>query len=459
MGPGDAYYLAHRSDALSEPTRSLAMLRVEWERGRDPWRFEAGLLLAERLTEAGHWIALHDLARQALSDYQTDSVWLRHLLHSYYRLGWDKMVLESLDEYRGYLTAEAAYPPWRVRDRLAEAALWQAVAAQRHRVPRWQELLHHLFRDYSASVYHTRVYLYLRANPEIEAVFPAWDRAFFEAKHRGAIGDWGRAAALYATSISESDSSGVAYGARTILDIGRAYHKAGNSAAGIALLESLTETSADAPRRMRYEWLGRLEHARARYVAAMRHFHAAWRIAGDDRSLWLYLRSALEDDPDTMVQEMRRYHYFVRNPDYFSDLLDRLSVELLGRRNWAKLGEVQALVERFAAPRDQARWTVLLAEVVRQEHLGTIGDRERGRLEAALWAARSQRASTYYALLADTLLGSQSSFDLRRAPIVAEPDPVDQGCQRLIAGFCVSISWSKPAKGHVCARHAWTSLH
>ena len=181
--PGISFYLAHILDHLELEDYSDDLLRAEWRRGEDPWRYQAGLLLAERITERKHWAALWEVARKGVMAYPDDVDWHYHYMHAAYRLERDKRLLALFDDYFARLEGENDNLLWHVRRRQAEAILWRAVAAQRSGHPQWRRFLEDMFMDYSASEFHVRVYLYLRANPQIKEAFPQWMQDFFTAKY------------------------------------------------------------------------------------------------------------------------------------------------------------------------------------------------------------------------------------------------------------------------------------
>ena len=430
---GTAFYLGHAFRLIDRDDEAYIAYRDAWQNGPDPWKDEAGLALAQLLTEREDWRALLLLARKGVNRYRNDVDWRYHLMHSYYRLESDVRLLRELEQYRTLLTSEDDYQPWTTRKRQAETALWEAVANYRLELARWPDLFRQVFAEYSADTPHVRLFLYLRSNPQLAAQFSKQEMSLFEAKYQSARRNWHAAARLYVQALETGNIDPDYFSIRTNRDVGRAFSYAGFYTKGIEQLDNIAATTKNAPRAMALEWSARLFNSSGGRNEAAQRFYSAFEADPNDRLLWLYLNTQLNVDISKFILELEKNSRYIEDSTYFSDLLDRTASMVLASTDWSALSQLYELVDQFGSAGDRAHWAVLLHEAVTAGRLD-IGDRA-GELRSALHAARLQQESPYWALLAAAKLGMAADISTIREPTFPDPETLDEDCAQIVDGF------------------------
>lgn len=145
------------------------------------------------------------------------------------------------------------------------------------------------------------------------------------------------------------------------------------------------------------------ENTRSR---ALKHFEIAMGFATEDeerdQAIWYYLQSCLKMSVDTAVDGLR-YARAWKDPSYFDDFFDLLSVLLFSSGKWNLFAQVYSNIKDYASPAMVSKFSYLTGRIMQAEFI--IGsDAE---IEAAFRDAVACDAGTYvyYRLLAARQLG------------------------------------------------------
>ena len=152
-------------------------------------------------------------------------------------------------------------------------------------------------------------------------------------------------------------------------------------------------------------YTGRIERARERYVESSEYFFRALGYAPDelqaDSCIWYMLMNAVSRDPSTAVSLVLGTMPQWNDMSYFSDVLDRLSFYLTGRRQWANIMEIYSRLEARGNSASLAQYAWILGRAAQEGYITP----ERNTESFFRIAFEESNASFYYRVMAATVLG------------------------------------------------------
>lgn len=406
---GARYYLSKVYRTLDLDSIADEFLRGGWTHERAPWRYKAGLNILSSLSDKRQYNYAREIALEGVQEFSNDRHYLYYYLEALYWQGDYKRVLELLSQFRAQLTFEQGYQLNRVRWNSGEAQLWEAVSRYRGRIGDYYPEFQKLFFEYSASIYHSRVYNYIIDEPPLLAAPPPWELSLFKAKHLTASRSYAAAAKAYETALDAMPTNKytLVLTPRTIRDIGRAYFYGGYTKSGERRLQQLAQRLTGAPQATALEWRGRLFIRTQSYEKAQTALQAAYRAQPSDRVLWLILDAGFSRSFADGLQQMEKYGSRMQDRRYYSDLFDRQTSLAVRERKWQELWRLRRIAIKHGAPYDRARLAVVAAEAVRIGVTKPPPGVTMAALRAELNIARQQTQSTHYAYLAGLLIGRQ----------------------------------------------------
>ena len=442
FGNGSYYYLGRIYEDLGKKSLAQRLNRLAWESGKEPWSYQAGLVLLEELSETRSFLQSEVIAGMGVARYKNDRYYTRYYLEALY---WNKnytRLLEMLPGYRGMLGFEAGYPIYSQRENTSEALLWEAVGEYRGgRAIREDLFLQHA-AEFSASEHHRRIHEFLVDEPDLVGQFNEWELELLRGKRYAAEKRYSEAAQAFERLFEDIRVDTVGdlrplLTARTVRDIGRAYFYGGYSKTGAKRFSTLDAVVPAASITTLYEWHGRLLARGSRFNEAARVFLRAHDIQGSDTMLWLAFDSAYDHSFAAGQNLVHRYGTQMRNRDYYSDLFESLSADLLHENSWRRLWQLRETVVKYGSEYDRIRFAVIFSEAV----ASGVTRRPRGvtarDLRSELEYASDQPVSSHYSHLASLMLGKSGANRYRRqAPRRAIPTRYSKNtCVKLIDGY------------------------
>ncbi len=441
---GAYYYLYTHYKKLELSKMQENMLLLAWERGEDPWRYEAGLRILRKLSREKRYSSVERLASEGLLYYNNDPRYLSYYLEALYWLKKDATFYGHYSKYISQLNYEDAHPFWRDRPRQTEAQLWKAVVDYRNKRAGFSDLFTQLFYDQNAQSYHTRAYLYIDDEPILKKSFTGWQLTLFRAKHLVNQKKYSQAASAWQQAIEEmpADQREPVWQARTVRDAARSFYYSNKSAAGIKLLSSIAEdVPGGAARAAAQEWLGRIYRKSANNSAAYRSFIEGSTAQPSDRLLWLAFDAAFSRSKARGIEAMMSHGSRIRNERYYSDIFERYSSLAIRTRDWNLLWDLRKVANAHGAPYDKARLAVLVAEAVRSGATKLSRTVNKDQLRRDLEYARTQTESSFYAHLAAHMLNKSARRNYRlprRSAAPALPNPHNRhNCRKMIDGYLI----------------------
>ena len=440
---GAYYYLYAHYKKLKLSKMQENMLLLTWERGEDPWRYEAGLKILAKLSGEKRYGAAEQLASEGLRYYQNDPSYLAYYLESLYWLKKDTIFYKHYPQYVSQLKYEDAHPFWRNRSRQSEAQLWKAVVDYRNGRTGFLDLFAHLFYDQNAQSYHTRVYLYIDDEPSLKKGFANWQLALFKAKHLVNQKKYSQAVSEWQLVVEDlpTEQREQVWQARTVRDVAQSFYYSNKSTAGIKMLSSIAEVVKGEAQAAAQEWLGRIYRKSNNNSAAQESFMAGFTAQPSDRLLWLAFDSAFSLSHAHGIEAMLRYGHRMQHKRYYSDIFERYSSLAIRTRDWDFLWDLRKVANAHAAPYDKARLAVLTTEAVRSKATQLPYTINKNQLRQDLEYARMQTESGFYAHLAAHMLskGAQRNYRLsKRNAAPALPNPHNRhNCKQMIDGYLI----------------------
>jgi soluble lytic murein transglycosylase-like protein len=395
----------------AQPALAEELFRLAWDRSDDPWAGEAVVELLGLLSAEERFRELEDLAKEASARYAEDP-------DSPYLVTSRRFLAEAFYQQRddaGVLSIVTALPGD------AEVALWYAVSSSRTGRPGWPERYRELYRDYAADEAHSRVWVYLTANPLLASRFGTEELAFFRAKQLHAEGRIVEAVELYgqlAASLAEpaldplppwADLLLSPYG---LLDYYRAASVSGRQSSSAQRLVALAKVAEPDMARRALEYAGRLYRTAGAYSAAIPPLEASLLLqSGDDerRVRWYLVSTLVRRDPVAAVAALPQLLAPVTDPYYFADVLDELAGLLAEGRQWEALVRAYRALEPVASPGTRASYELVIAEAIRGGYISPAA--AGGETTDFLQRAAGQTEDILAALVASALLG-RSGEDL-----------------------------------------------
>ena len=435
---GAQYYLSNIYQSLELPEIANTLRYAEWTKNTGPWRYKAGLDILRSLSNNREFNLALPIARRGVRLFEQDRHYLYYYLEASY---WQKeyaRVISLLPSFRAYVDFEQKYSVNQARKYSAEAQLWEAVSRYRGDIHYQQSVFETLFFDYSASVYHTRVYEYIIDEPKLRASFTKWQLALFEGKHLNNLRIHSGAAKAYERLFRNMPHA--AYNKvltpRTIRDIGRAYFYGGYSKAGIERFTTLADKVSGVSRATLLEWVGRLHIRSEEYQSAQQVLQSAYREHPSDRVLWLLFDAAFSHSFANGIVSMQQHAVLIRNPRYYSDIFDRQIVAALRGREWDYLWQLRDIIIKYGSAYDRAHIAVVIAESVRIGVTSLPDGIRMLHIRNELEIARKQTDSAHYAYLAALMLKKSArhtvtySYQYQRDTSLSQSE-----CRKLIDGY------------------------
>ena len=153
-------------------------------------------------------------------------------------------------------------------------------------------------------------------------------------------------------------------------------------------------------------YAGRIKRQQGKHGEARDFFTRAIPLSPDpvqkDACIWYILNSALTEKPETVPALIRNYAGIWHNDREFYDILDRLSVYLIGEKKWGDMADVYASIRNGKDGSIIARYAYLVGRAV------SLGYLPKGNLNARDYftiAYEEGNASFYYRALAASHLG------------------------------------------------------
>jgi soluble lytic murein transglycosylase len=193
-------------------------------------------------------------------------------------------------------------------------------------------------------------------------------------------------------------------------------------AAWTLMLENSPEHNALLRYRLLY-FAGRIERQREEYGRSGEYFRLAMDRAPDplqsDACLWYILMNALAEDPETAADLVTAYMPRMNSPEYFSDILDKLSRYLASEGQWEIMREVFSRLRAQGHGAMIAQYAWILGRALEEGLLRPLPGDDADKDEAARGFFRiafdEKKASLYYRVM------SASKLETPPAPSLPAP--------------------------------------
>jgi soluble lytic murein transglycosylase-like protein len=401
--PGDAFaispeapfYLSFVFDSLDRPAQSLRMLELAWSRCPNPWKQEAGVLLAQRYSAGKSYDRAIETARRLLSSSPAPAVGERARRALVEALYWNKDDTAVLQE-----AARLAAPD-------PEVLLFRAVSSLRLHLDAAPGLVLQLFTRERASTLHGRVDAFLTAEPAYLQLFTAGDQDLLAAKDALSRGDWGKGIPVMANVLGNLDPARVT--SALVLDFGASCAAAGSFETGAELLDQLAPRLTGPARVDALEQAGRLSH-RARddgkAVPLLRAAAAeATAAAQRDRARWALLEIIISADSPGLLGQIETEAASWNDPSYFSDLLERKVAQLVAEKSWRILARFRDTAQKIGLPELYAELSYIVARAWQEGEIARLPGTPTGTARELLSEAVKASPSGYYGIMAASVLG------------------------------------------------------
>jgi hypothetical protein len=398
LHPGGPFYLAAVFRDIGRPGQAEAMLRLQWRRGRSPWREEAGLELLGELLEQQRYPEAQGLAGEmaaGVRDPELRARAERGLVEALYWQSRDAEVLSRLQRM------ERDGEGWD-----GELELFRAVSSCRLARPGWEELFRRLFFSREASALHTRAYLFLDQQQKLGA-FPSAESAYFHAKDLLYRGQSSEALQLLEAALPELPA-GLLAGSPAGRELATACFAVGAHDSGAHLLLALAERLSSEDRLDALEMAGRLYRKQGSFPQAEQLLRQVMQetesSARRDRAIWFVLDMARASSGSGFLRALSELAPQWREPAYFADILGEQISGITARSAWQELWQLEEAVGDHAPAAVSARLSFILGRALELHLLepdsGTPGPGSYYRKAAAA------DGGGYYGLLASAALGA-----------------------------------------------------
>ena len=413
---------------LNLPRFAERLFRLSWEEGVEPWAYESLLALLQLLDSQERFPEIESLARAGRDRYGEDQALLRHLLGALYRQERDAGLLDLIDD---------------LHERDAEWALWRAVSASRVGETGWTERYRELYRDYPATAAHSRVWVYLLANPGIAASFTPEELAFFSARHllqeRRHLESMEAFLALADQLLREPPDalpgwSGLLLSPSGLLDFYRAGSVSGRQSVTAGALEKLAALAVPPLQSLALEYAGRLYRTAGAYAAAIPLLERSLELrtgADAERVRWYLLSAHVRGNPEKAATVLSRMAPLLGDPGYYSDVLSELCGLLAGMGRWDALLQAYGAIRDVATAGTLAGYELVLADAVRAGVLPVAPDRRESLRRTFLERAAGQTGDLFAALVASSILGRSGDEVILAAAAAEREEPERPGADQL----------------------------
>jgi len=412
LSPGAPYYLSLVFDSMDMADQAMRMLELAWNRCPDPWKREAGVLLAQKYNARKSWPAAILVARKILSMQQPPDVEQRArraLVEALYWTQQDAEVLRQAD----LLTNPDP-----------EVLLLRGVSSLRLGMASAHDLIIQLFLQQRASTLHARFFTFLAGAPQYAEGFTDLERDLLAAKNDLFLQDWEAGIPLMESVLSRLEPARSATSA-LVGDLAAAYQSSGKQAAGARFLVGVSSRLTGRARADALEQAGRIYKRMRAGRVAFAVLRAALAASDDadqrDRERWHLLDMIIAQNPPDVLAQVDKELAASSNPGFFSDVLEDWISDLVGARKWKTLMGLLKVVQARGPQDVQARLSYVLGRAG-QEGLITPVSGLAASPGDLLRQAASLDADGYYGLMASSVLGDM--------PAQVKPHPSDAAPER-----------------------------
>ncbi|MBN1838402.1 MAG: hypothetical protein JW820_21260, partial [Spirochaetales bacterium] len=349
LGKEAPYYLAFHFRNLGRPEAAEQLLRLQWEKGAEPWSEEALLELLAELLAQERYSEAEDEARRALRRLRDP--WRRFLAERLLveALYWQQRDAEVLERLGGLRRSGAAAEDlWD-----DELELFAAVAACRLERPGWQGRFVRLFVESRAGTLHGRAFSFLEARGQLED-FPPGEQALLKGKLL--IGaEPGQALSLLAEALpalAAADNGGhYAPGAELtwsslLFETATAGFSSGEHGQAAGVLQALAPLLPPADGLYARELAARLLRRGGKAGEAAELLRQVVGTSASDsqrdRAAWFLLELVRRNGPGAFAAELRRLAPAWDDPSYFRDLIEEETSSLVAAGRW---GDLEVLLD------------------------------------------------------------------------------------------------------------------
>jgi len=178
------------------------------------------------------------------------------------------------------------------------------------------------------------------------------------------------------------------------------------------------------------------DHAISRYKNAIEY------ATDDDKydnALWYLLDTQCRTSADDIIESLRKYGSKIKDPSYFDDLFDSLSVSLLRNQRWQSYYDVWQIIDGFASEEIACKYAYIAGRLI-EEGLakGNEGLATRQAVDAFTRVLYG-KASTYYKVCALERLNILDNETVKNILLFNgkdEPQETDENAEKLLTGYC-----------------------
>jgi len=407
LSPGAPFYLSFIFDSLDLPDQGLRMLEVAWEKGADPWKREAGVLLGQKYAARHDYaraitVAKSILAAQPPADVEQRA--RRVLVESLY---WTQADQDAL--------AEAS----RLSSPDPEVLLFRGVSSLRLGLPPAHDLILQLFLQQRVSALHGRVFTFIAAEPRYRDLFTDLEWDLISAKNDLLLGDWDAGIPLMESVMQRwQPPTGT-----LVADLASSCQSAGTPGAGARFLERFSARLSGRARGDALEQAGRLYRRARLWPQAVTALRAAIAASTDadlrDRARWLILDMAMAARAPDFLAQVEKESAGWSNPAVFSDLLEEWISDLVAVRRWDTLAALWKIVKVRGPDDVDARLCYVMARAIQEGLMQRPAASPPVTPDQLLAESASRDPDGYYGLMAASVQG--------QVPSQVTPNAADAG--------------------------------
>ncbi len=341
--PRGAYYLACRLFDNGEYRISSMLARHAWYEGSGFIREQAALLTLKADTDAENWKDALFYSSIASGEFPESYEIRRQAAETLYWSRSDSEVeaaVESLAGFSEYCSDE-------------ELKLFQAVTAYRLAAPGWSNKWVSLFMEVSDSSLILRAWDYLLQKEESPLEYFPGMEALFSGRYLYAKGEYREALVRLEQAFYENPRIPFASGSLNALDkeLESCYIMNGRAVSGRLVFRDAAQSLAgsDPDKSREYYFTAARLSRRAGYYSDALSFLSSSAEEGslfkDPRRLWYYMDLKIRQNPASAAAEISEYIAEWDEPDYYSDVLERLVTALTTARSWQLLQDLAKILE------------------------------------------------------------------------------------------------------------------
>jgi soluble lytic murein transglycosylase-like protein len=422
QNPGDAlslspeapFYLSFVFDAMGRPEQSLRMLDLAWEKCPDPWKNEAGILLAQQLVRRKEYDRAIAVARRLAVPGGLPGREQRARRVLVEALYWSRDDAAALQE-----AVRLASPD-------PEVLLFRGVSSIRLQRAEAHDLIMQLFLTEKVSALHARAYTFIAAEPAYLQLFSEVEQNLLTGTYALTQGEWSKGTVKLEAFLSSAPPALIADSA-VVANLGNAFLYGGAFLPGAVYMESLSSRLTGQSRIDALEQAGRLYRRAREYTRALAPLRLVARDAATpaqrDRAHWFIVDVVFAMNAPDLAAEIAADAVAWSDPAGFADLLRSRIAELVTARRWTTLEKLWSSLEASGPDEVRAQLSYVLARTWQE---GTIDQLPGAMTATGLFRDAALRSPWgYYGILASSMLGDLPD---RTVPAATAPDssaPVD----------------------------------